>query len=340
MPTKFVIKRDDIENTPSFFIYSKMELYHTVRIDDKGKETFNGEVSEYMVRNGILGIPSDEVDLWISSVNEYINEHNQKVDDGNGFKIRFEIKSFDARSAYEYEEYVNDKKIRSGVSWGMNFDTQAETDAWMDAVIQYNKEHNITMPSFKIREKIDRIKEMINSLDSELPQQESYDLPLLSVALPQKTENPCDFVSAIRRAAESAIETIAGIPSPQNILNYNMKVAKNNLYTNVAYTADSQMKIVVDPVTSTGVEFAQNEEYWKELDAYYEQMAKEESETVVLFDTVIEPPISQNPVGLTYDGTENEDTPEKMHFYHPIMIFQQLKYQKVLHFQNLKMLHC
>ena len=59
---KYTISRSDIENTPSMFIYSKLDLYHTVRVDEEGKETFNGDVNEYMVRNGIDGIPSFEVE--------------------------------------------------------------------------------------------------------------------------------------------------------------------------------------------------------------------------------------------------------------------------------------
>ena len=31
---KYTISRTDIENTPKMFIYSKLDLYHTVRIDE------------------------------------------------------------------------------------------------------------------------------------------------------------------------------------------------------------------------------------------------------------------------------------------------------------------
>ena len=43
---KYTISRSDIENTPSMFIYSKLDLYHTVRVDEEGKETLNGNVNE------------------------------------------------------------------------------------------------------------------------------------------------------------------------------------------------------------------------------------------------------------------------------------------------------
>ena len=43
---KYTISRTDIENTPKMFIYSKLDLYHTVRVDEEGKETFNGDVNE------------------------------------------------------------------------------------------------------------------------------------------------------------------------------------------------------------------------------------------------------------------------------------------------------
>ena len=167
---KYTISRTDIENTPKMFIYSKLDLYHTVRVDEEGKETFNGDVNEYMVRNGIDGIPSFEVDKWRDAVESFIYDHNDKVDVGEGFNVKFNIKSVDSRGAYEYEETVNGQLIKSGTGWGLDFDTQVETDAWMDAVIEYNKANDIKMPTDKIRSKLEKIKKSIEALDTELPE--------------------------------------------------------------------------------------------------------------------------------------------------------------------------
>ena len=91
---KYTISRSDIENTPLMFTYSNLELYHTVRIDEFGKETFNGDISEYMVKNGVDGIPSYEVDKWRNAVESFIYTHNESIESGKGFNIKFLTSSF------------------------------------------------------------------------------------------------------------------------------------------------------------------------------------------------------------------------------------------------------
>lgn len=305
---KYTITRDDIENTPSMFVYSKLDLYHTVRIDEEGKETFNGDVSEYMIKNdAVNGIPSSEVDIWRNAVEEFIYKHNDQVDSGEGFNVKFEIKSVDSRGAYAYEETVNGKVIKSGVGWGMDFDTQVETDAWMDAVIEYNKANGIKMPTDKIRKKIEKLKEMIDSLDNELPETKSLELPMITLALPTQTSNPCEFISKIKESAENMVATIAGMPAPKDILNHNIKIIKWNIYAEVTRTIDAQTQVVKRMADDVGGGFEDNTAYWKEIDAYYDQIAKEEGESVTMFETVIEPPIKYEPIEFTYDAAEVPD---------------------------------
>jgi len=301
---KYTISRTDIENTPKMFIYSKTDLYHTVRIDKDGKETFNGDVSEYMVRNGVDGIPSFEVDKWRDTVESFIYDHNDKVDSGEGFNVKFNITSVDSRGAYAYEETVNGEVVKSGVGWGLDFDTQVETDTWMDAVIEYNKANGIKMPSDKIREKLDKLKESIKSLDNELPEDQGFEMPMISVALPSLNSDPCEFVSKVKEASENVVATIAGVPSPKDIINHNIKIAKENIYTTATRTYDAQTKIVETPVNNIDREIIDNTNYWREVNAYYDQLAKEEGESVALFDVVIEPPIKYEPINLIYDGAE------------------------------------
>jgi len=304
---KYKISRTDIENTPKMFIYSKLDLYHTVRIDEDGKETFNGDVNEYMVRNGIDGIPSFEVGKWRDAVESFIYDHNDKVDAGEGFNVKFNITSVDSRGAYAYEETVNGEVVKSGVGWGIDFDTQVETDAWMDAVIEYNKANGIKMPSDKIREKLDKLKESIKSLDNELPEDQGFEMPTISVALPSLNTDPCEFVSKVKEASENVVATIGGIPTPKDIINHNIKIVKENIYTATSRTYDAQTKIVETPITNGEKMFTDNTDYWREINAYYNQIAKEEGESVAIFEAVLEPPIKYEPINLIYDGAESAD---------------------------------
>ena len=304
---KYTISRTDIENTPKMFIYSKLDLYHTVRVDEEGKETFNGDVNEYMVRNGVDGIPSFEVDKWRDAVESSIYDHNDKVDTGEGFNVKFNITSVDSRGAYAYEETVNGEVVKSGVGWGLDFDTQVETDAWMDAVIEYNKANSIKMPSDKIREKLDKLKESIKSLDNELPEDKGLEMSMISVALPSLNSDPCEFVSKVKEASENVVATIAGIPSPTDIINHNIKIVKENIYKTTSRTYDAQTKIVESPVNSVDKKFTDNTEYWREINAYYNQLAKEEGESVAMFEVVLEPPIKYEPIEFTYDAAEPSD---------------------------------
>ena len=304
---KYTISRTDIENTPKMFIYSKLDLYHTVRIDEDGKETFNGDVSEYMVRNGVDGIPSFEVSKWRDAVESFIYDHNDKVNTGEGFNIKFNITSVDSRGAYAYEETVNGKVVKSGVGWGLDFDTQVETDAWMDAVIEYNKANGIKMPSDKIMEKLNKLKESIKSLDNELPEYQGFEMPTISVALPSLNSDPCEFVSKLKEASENVVATIGGMPAPKDIINHNIKIVKENIYTTTSRTYDAQTKVLETPVNNTGKEFTDNTDYWREIDAYYNQLAREEGESVTLFEVVLEPPIKYEPIEFIYDAAEPSD---------------------------------
>ena len=304
---KYTISRTDIENTPKMFIYSKLDLYHTIRVDEEGKETFNGDVNEYMVRNGVDGIPSFEVDKWRDAVESFIYDHNDKVDTGEGFNVKFNITSVDSRGAYAYEETVNGEVVKSGVGWGLDFDTQVETDAWMDAVIEYNKANSIKMPSDKIREKLDKLKESIKSLDNELPEDKGLEMSMISVTLPSINSDPCEFVSKVKEASENVVATIAGIPSPTDIINHNIKIVKENIYKTTSRTYDAQTKIVESPVNSVDKKFTDNTEYWREINAYYNQLAKEEGESVAMFEVVLEPPIKYEPIEFTYDAAEPSD---------------------------------
>jgi hypothetical protein len=79
--TKFTISRKDVENSLESFPYSPYELYTTIRISPEGEETFNGDISGYTIMNGYAdGIPSYEYDDWRNSVEEYLYNHDIKVE--------------------------------------------------------------------------------------------------------------------------------------------------------------------------------------------------------------------------------------------------------------------
>lgn len=303
---KYIISRDDIENTPTPFLYSKLDPYHTIRINEEGKETFNGYVSEYMVRNGVDGIPTFEINKWINAVESFIYEHNDKVNSGNGFDVKFNITSVDSRFAYTYEEIVNGKIVKSGTGWGLDFDTKVETDAWIDAVIEYNKKNGIKMPTDKIREKLNKLKESIKSLDSELSEIKGLELPMISVALPSLDSDPCEFVSKVKEAAENTVATIAGAPSPKDIINHNIKIIKENIYKTASKMCDAQTQIVEDSAGQINTAFNDSVAYWAEADAYRHQIEKEEAESVVTFEISIDPSVKV-PINFMYDDAENTD---------------------------------
>lgn len=306
--SKFIITDKRIENSPIDVSYSPLELYHTIRIDSDGKKTFDGDVSEYLIKNGVEGIPSEEVIDWMNAVSDMLYEHNDKLDNNTlDLDIKFDIKSVDSRYAYEYDEIVNGTIIKSGVDWGLNFENQAETDAWIDAVIEFNKKNGIELPTDKIKKKLDKIKEYIDSLDLELPEYEDLDIPMVASALPTLTTDPCEFYENVKKTVENLVATIYLMPSPKDIINYNIKIIKANLYIAVARTVDGQLSLVKPTVDEAFDKIPYDNDYWREVCAYRSQIIKEMSEEVYTFETALEPPVRHDPINLSYNGAENTE---------------------------------
>lgn len=304
--SKFIITDKRIENSPIGVYYSPLELYHTIRIDSDGKKTFDGDVSEYLIKNGVEGIPSEEVIDWMNAVSDMLYEHNDKLDNNTlDLDIKFDIKSVDSRYAYEYDEIVNGTIVKSGVDWGLNFENQAETDAWMDAVIEFNKKNGIELPTDKIKKKLDKIKEYIDSLDLELPEYLDLEIPMVATALPTLTTDPCEFYEKVKKTVENLVTTIYLMPSPKEIINYNIKIIKANLYIAVARTVDGQAALVKPTVDEAFDKIPYDNDYWREVCAYRSQIIKEMSEEVYTFETALEPPVKYNPINLAYNGAEN-----------------------------------
>lgn len=308
--SKFKITNPDIENNPKYATFSSNEKYHTVRTDSNGKVTFDGFCSGYQIENGeINGIPSSEIREWADSVEEFIYNHNEDVYEGKGFDIKFNILDHDSRMAFKYEEYSNGVLVKSGTGWGDEFETDAEMESWIDAVRKYKKDNGIKMPTDKIREKLDKIEAAIKSLDVELPKEMEYEIPTIKTALPKASTDPCQFLSDVKKAAMSAIGEIGGMPSPKDVINYNAKVAKHNAVTKVTNMYDSETAIVTDLYEPISQEVMGTEEYFAEVDAYWDEIEKDQSDSICLFETVVEPPFEYKPPTFTYDdsGSESND---------------------------------
>ena len=319
---KYKITRDDVKNSPKIFDYNNNELYHTVRISEDGSETFNGNVSGYMIQNGVFGIPTEEYELWVSAVQEFLNKHAEDVEKGKGFKIKFDILDVDDRGAYTYKEYINGYMVKEETGWGDKFDSEAEEIEWVKAVIKYNKKHGIEMVTDVVQKKVYDIRKMIDSLDSEIPEEMPLEIPLISAALPELSTNPCEFVSDIKRTSENAIATIYGLPDPKETINYNIKVIKNNLNVQLIKLYDSMLSVVKNPANNLLDKFPSSgeyededdvyaddpyQEYWMELGAYYKEIAKRECNSVARFETVLEPKEIFKPSYFQYNASEPPD---------------------------------
>jgi hypothetical protein len=306
--TKFTISRKDVENSLESFPYSPYELYTTIRISPEGEETFNGDISGYTIMNGYAdGIPSYEYDDWRNAVEEYLYNHDVKVESGEGFDVKFNITAVDSRAAYTYEEIVNGKVVKSGTGWSDEFETDVEQDAWIDAVVAFNKKIGKKMPTDWIKDKLDKLSAAVDSLDTELPDQMEFDIPMITTAIPELNTDVCQFVSDVQQAAVSAVATIGGLPTPKDVINYNIKVVKNNICRQVTSMYDAQTAPVKASSEIFKQEIEDDYDYWHELNAYADEIAKQEGQSKVYFDTVIEPDPEFQPIEFSYSNSEPPD---------------------------------
>lgn len=304
---KFKISNQDIENNPKYVDFSQNEKYHTVRTDENGKKTFDGFCSGYQIENGeIAGIPSSEIRLWCDAVEEFIYDHNDNVYNNKGFDIKFNILDHDSRMAFKYEEYSNGKLVKSGIGWSKDFETGAERDSWIEAVNKYKKDHGIKTPFDKIKGIMGSIDKAVDSLDDELPSDMSLEIPNIASAIPKVSGDPCEFMSAVKQAAMSAVGMIAGMPTPKDVYNYGVKAAKHNIVSKVTNIYDEQTAVVRDVYEPMTREMMGTEEYFAEVDAMWEEINKDQSDAICLFETVVEPPFVYKPPTFSYDDTGKE----------------------------------
>lgn len=305
---KFIIDKTTFENRIEEIYYSENELYKVQRISENGETTFDGYASGYMIKNGdIPGIPTSEYLLFEDAVDEVLTEHNNKVESGEGFNVEFKILDRNTKKAYKFQEYVNGQLVKEGVGWHKDLKTEVEKKAWVKAVNEYKAAKGIEKKTEKMRKKLEKIKKKIGALDANIPEAMNFDLPLMILALPKIGTNPCEFVSDVKEAGNQAVQTIAGMPMPKDVVNYNIKVVKNNIEREVTKTFDSQSSMVNAAFVQVSEPLNESTEYFDELDALDDEYFASLSNEVALFETVLEPPHEYKPPVLVYEGGDGSD---------------------------------
>ena len=305
---KFIIDKSSFENILEDVFYSDNELYKTKRISADGETTFDGYVSGYMIKNGQAdGIPSSDYFDFVNAVDEVMMEHNEQVNSESGFSVEFKILDKDSRHAYKYQEYVNGKLIKEGTGWSKDFKTEIERKAWIKAVNEYKTAKGIEKKTEKLKKKLEKIKNKIGKMDANIPEAMSFQLPTMMAAMPELSSNVCQFVSDVTEAGKQGVATIAGMPSPKDVMNYNIKVVKNNIAREVTKTYDSQAGLVQPVFKQVSEPLDESTEYFDELDALYDEERKRLADEVALFETVLEPPYEYKPPVLVYDAGDGNE---------------------------------
>lgn len=305
---KFKISRDDITNSFKTFTYSKMEKYHTVMIDNNGIQTCDEDVSGYQIMGGHPNcpVPMTEFDDWYTAVNEFINVHNLKVkNNSTGNTIEFIITGQDSRSAYEYEKKINGKIVESGTGFYRDLETQAEKDAWIDAVRSYKQSHGIPMPTSIMDEQIEEIESGISALDMNLLGEMDPIAPTIITAIPKLITDPCDFLSYMSQAGTLSIPLINGvIPQPYEMATYAIKKAVAQIPVEITNISDAETLTAQASFIPVKTKLTPSRDYFAELDALYEEYYKTNDQDIALFETVLEPPYNYMPNTLIYENSE------------------------------------
>lgn len=282
----FEISSPDIENSIDCTAYSQYTAYHTKRLED-GVVKKEGEVAEFYTHTHIE-IILDELELedWRNSVKQYIAEHNESVINGTATRtVKFVITDMDERSAFTYEKYINGNLVETGTGFYKDLVNKDEQDAWIDAAIEYKKENGIECDTDKMMALIDDIKEKIDTIDSELPELNLTDIPLIEVAITNLITDPCNFIQSVMRAGSVNISRINGIPNPTEVANYLVKLLKDNAERAITSVTRAQAPIIRTAYTPV-INFDESAviEHMRELDAQHEEFARTHNEAFASFE--------------------------------------------------------
>lgn len=284
----FIVYNEKIDKSLDEIYFSETLTFNIKKYD--GDELVAEDNSNLVdIKRGISKIPLSDYTLVENTIIQFLDDHNEGLA-SHSIDVRFEITDIDSRGACEYKEYFNGELIKEGRGWAKDFEMSAERDAWDEAVIKYKKENNIKTPSDIMKESIAEIKESISKLNIELPQIKIELLvpPLIETALPTLSTDPCNFINEITKAANIAISRINGLPSPKEILNFEIKMGKNQAAAQSTSEANEQEGSVnsefsILPVTTN---FDDMIEYMNELDAEREEYIRTHPEEIMTFECV------------------------------------------------------
>ena len=303
----FKISRDDITNSFKMFLYSKMEKYHTVRIDENGKQTCDVYISGYEIKRGNpdCPIPVTEFDDWFEAVCDFLDKHNMDVkNNSTGNIIEFQILDIDSRGACHYLKKINGLPSGERTGFYRDLETQEEKDAWIDAVHAYKKSHDIPMPTTIMDDEIEEINAGISSMDGDLLGDFDPIAPLIVTAIPKLVTDPCEFLTYLSEAGALSIPLVNGIPQPYEMATYAIKKATSQIPINIQNIADMEAPIAQSTFTPISMKLSTSHDYFKELDAISEEYWKEYAQDVALFEAVLEPPYNYVPNTLIYENSE------------------------------------
>lgn len=281
---RFEITSSEIENTLDEIYYSDTIIFRLKKYDGDDI-VFDGDVTLVDIKRGRTDVPAADYDDVRQTLCQYINDHNENLT-SHSLDIKFEITDIDSRFACEYKEYLNGKLIKEGRGWAKDIENPIEREAWDDAVIKYKKDNGIETSTDKMKSGVEDTKNAVSKLDSELPGEFDLTPPLIETAIPTLATDPCNFMNNIIKAAQVSITRINGMPSPVELANYYIKLAKDNIAsgsTAVANTQQPTVQAAIEPVTDG---YDQSYDYFKQLDAEREEYLKTHSDDIYEFDVV------------------------------------------------------
>lgn len=281
---RFEITSDSIENSLDEVYYSDTIIFRLKKYDGNDL-IFDGDVTLVDIKRGRTDIPIVDYDEIEQEFCQYLDVHNESLA-SHSLDIRFEITDIDSRYACEYKEYFNGKLIKEGKGWAKDIANPREREAWDEAVIKYRKENGIETSTDKMKSGINDVKTAIDKLDTELPLEFDLTPPLIETAIPTIATDPCNFANNIIKAAQVSIARISGFPSPVELANYYIKLAKDNIASVSTSAANMQKPTIKAAVEPISINYDGSYDYFKQLDAEREEFLKTHAEEKYMFDTV------------------------------------------------------
>lgn len=203
--------------------------------------------------------------------------------------VRFEIDKVRSNSFYHYTKYsgnqiVLNAKGNPDIGWGLysHLYDNADKSAWIIAVNQYNKEHNIITPSEKIKTGIEEFKRKFEIEEKKYPQKQSYILPALQSAISFVTNTEdCDddYLEKLQQSTGGVL------PTKKAIAKYALEAAANNIEIDYHILMDSYMKLGVTafiyPVCDAINSFI--DIFFMGIDAIYDEYSKLAADPIYMF---------------------------------------------------------